>query len=584
MHYIFIQKKENFKDDHIDEEFLNQLKAPSLISKELVKFNLKNITGYVYLYNHIYDENFGKFYHTDDNGMQLINGLVCIDNVFYSDINEFFNNLDESSDLMGDYQLLSLDKKGNGFIKTPPISVYSLYFYEDENCKVLSTDKKLIVDCVKKFSEQKFVNHFDVDFIDDATFREWAPRNVPQNTLFKQIKRVFPSDDKYFVNGDIVIERKESIEVPQWFREEYEQDKNKLYDKYYDILINFTESSLIYLKPMISKIELGLTGGFDSRLAAAVLSGLCKKHEIPFECYSFGVDEHPDVTIPKEIARVLDVKHIHIRRVGKTRSSQKYEDYVSTFYIAQGDFNSKNMVGDYNRRIKDPNIISQLGYDGYKRLTMDQSYSANRWKSRVVLSVKNFSFPLFFTKYESWFARLYNEQGSEFFKEFVYEVLKRSEPELLDIPFAGNSLPYIDVEPHGKWQDSKFHDREPFLWDYKFVRNNMKPAFIKKFDEDLGMKSKLIFKIMGLNEFDYFINKELSSIVYSYRRGEISLSTCVKKLKDERFSKKYPRKKTNVEVTKELMTDPYIKILQIIMDFAAGADKKTYREMEFLWE
>ncbi len=584
MHYIIIQKKENFKNDHIDEEFLSKSNAPSLISKEPIKFDIKNITAYIYPYNHINDENFGKFYYADDNGILLINGLVCIDNIFYEDIHDFFNELDKSSDLLGDYQLLSIDKNGDGFIMTPPISVYPLYFYEDDSCKVLSTDKKLIVDGVKKFSEQKFVNQFDVDFIEDAAFREWTTRYFPQNTIFKDVKRVFPSDDKYFMNGNIIIERKDSIEVPQWFRDEYEEDKAKLYDKYYNILFNFAESSLVHLKPMISKIELGLTGGFDSRLSAAILGGLCKKLEIPFECYSFGVDEHPDVTIPKEIAKVLDVKHIHIRRVGKTRSSQSYEDYISTFYIAQGDFNSKNMVWDYNRKIEDPNIISQLGYDGYKRLTMDQSYSANRWKSRVVLSVKNFSFPLFFTKYESWFARLYNEQGSEFFKEFVYEILKRSEPKLLDIPFAGNSLPYIDVKPHGKWQDSKFHDREPFLWDYKFVRNNLKPVFIKKFDKDLGMKSKLIFKIMGLNEFDYFINKELSRIIDSYRNGEINLQSCVKKLKNERFSTKYPRNKTNVVVTKELMDDPYIKILQIIMDFAAGADKKTYREMEFLWE
>lgn len=187
MNFILISKKKNFKNGEIEEEILNSSNAPSLISRESVKLEINNFILYIYPYNQIDNEIYGHSYYSDDNKLLLINGIVNMDDESRDpNINNFFNNLNDSSELFGDYQIISIDNKGDGIFKTPPLSIRQLFFYEDENCAVLSTEIKLIVDGLKKFREDTFVNNFDVDFMEDAIFRECQTRYVPQKTIFKE--------------------------------------------------------------------------------------------------------------------------------------------------------------------------------------------------------------------------------------------------------------------------------------------------------------------------------------------------------------------------------------------------------------
>lgn len=580
MHFILIKKKNNFKQELINEKLLSSSNAPSLISRESIKFEISDFIIYIYPYNHIDHEVMGYSYYHDNDKLLLVNGIVNIDNnLRNNNICEFFDEIKDSSTLFGDYQLISIDKNGHGFIKTPPLSIKQLFFYEDNDCAVFSTEIKLIVDGINKFRSKKFVEHFDYDFIEDSVFREWTTRKFPRHTIFKDIKRIFPHDKKFFRDGNIIFEKKESIEVPKWFKESYVENKEKLYDDYYKSLISFVEKNLVNLKPGIEKITLGLTGGLDSRLSASILSKICKKYDIPFECNTGGVDDHPDLIIAKKITEVLDLKHYHYKTQNNIAPNPgKYRDYALTFYMSQGDFNSKDYVPNYNRKIADLSIIPQLGMDAFKRTTIDKVYSANRWFARRILFKKNFFFPLFFTSYEIWFAFLYAEIGEwDSFKEFVYEVLKRSEPELLEIPFVGDSLPQTKIKPYLTKIDSVHHDKEPFLWDYKFVKNNLSPILKKN---DLGKKGILLLKLMNLNELDYFLNKELCKNIELYRKNNISMLKCVKKLAKESISKKYPKTKIKIKMTKEDINDPYIPKMQILMDFASVADKKSFKEIE----
>lgn len=580
MHFIIISKKDKFKPEVIDEKILDSSKAPSLISREAIKFEISNFIVYVYPYDHIDHEVFGYSYFHDNDKLLLINGMVNIDeNLQNCNISDLFDQLKDSSTLFGDYQLVSIDKDGNGFIKTPSLSIRQLFFYEDETCTVLSTEIKLIVDGVIKLREKTFVNHFDIDFVEDSVFREWDIRLFPENTIFKEIKRIFPHDYKFFTKGKVIIERNESIKIPKWFRDEYNANKSKLYDSYHDVLMNFAETNLLHLKPNIKKITLGLTGGFDSRLTVSILAKICKKHQICFECNTGGQDNHPDVVIAQKIAKVLDVEHFHYKPSNNIApNSKEYADYALTFYMSQGDFNSKDFVPNYDRHITDLEIIPQLGMDAFKRTTLDKLYSANRWFARRILFKRNFFFPLFFTSHETWFAFLYEEIGEwDKFKEFVYEILKRSEPELLEIPFVGTSLPQVSVKPYMGKMDSVHHAKEPFLWDYNFVKNNLKSLLDQN---NLGIKGKLILQLFDLNELDYFLNKELSKIIELYRNNSISLLECIKKIRNESNSEKYPKTKIMINMTKDSMKDEYIPKMQILMDFAAVANKKSFLEIE----
>jgi len=581
MHFILISKKDSFEDEQINEQFLSSANAPSLISREAIKFEISNFIIYIYPYDHIDHEVYDYSYYADEDRLLLINGIVSVNNNLRNpDICEFFDQLNDSTEFLGDYQLISIDKGGEGFIRTPPLSVRQLFYYENENCDVISTEIKLIVDGIKKFSEKTFVNHFDHDFIEDSVFREWNIRDFPRKTIFKEIKRIFPQDTKYFRNGNIVFEKKASIKLPQWFRESYINNKQKLFDEYYDWLINFVEANLVSLKPNFEKIKLGLTGGFDSRLTATILSPICKKHEISFECFTGGQDTHPDVVIAKKVAKVLNVKYSHYVPPNKKHpNTNEYKDYASTFYMAQGDWNSKDFAINYNRKISNFPIIAQLGMDAFKRYNQHRILSGNRWFARRVLFRNNFFFPLFFTEYETWFAFFYAEHShGDDFKEFVYEILKRSEPELLNIPFAGDSLPQTDLEPYLTTLDSKVHEKDPFLWDYEYVTEKLKPVLKNKCNE-LNDFERNIIKIIGLNEFDYFINLEISKIIKTYQEKHINLKECFKALLNERFSDKYPRKKCMITMTKENM-HPYLNKLQILMDFATVAHYYSFQEME----
>lgn len=87
-------------------------------------------------------------------------------------------------------------------------------------------------------------------------------------------------------------------------------------------------------------------------------------------------------------------------------------------------------------------------------------------------------------------------------------------------------------------------------------------------------------KLLNLNELDYFLNKELCKNIELYRKNDISMLKCIKKLAKESISKKYPKTKIKIKMKKEDINDPYIPKMQILMDFASVANKNSFKEIE----
>ena len=290
--------------------------------------------------------------------------------------------------------------------------------------------------------------------------------------------------------------------------------------------------------------------------------------------------------ISKKVTKKLDVEHTQNKPEDDMvafpimgPNTGDYKDYSLSFYMSQGDFNSKDYVPVYNRKMSNLSLLLMIGVDSYKRGELYLIENANRWLGRRNLFHMNFFFPLFWTKYETWFALLYAEMEKDSYKEFIYEILKRSEPKLLEIPFTGDPLPQTGLEPYLTVFDSKHHEKEPFLWDYKLVKKNLKPVLKKNLNKSLGIKSRIIFKIAKLNELDYFLNPKLDNIMESYLKNKIDIQKCIKMLLKEGKSVNYLKTKAMIKMTKKNRF-PYNSKLQTLMDYASVANKRSFEELE----
>jgi len=491
-------------------------------------------------------------------------------------------NDDDNDDFYGDYQLMHLDNKGNGFFKTPLFSVRQLFYYDDENCTAIATELKLIVDGVNKFKDKKFQENYDLNFIHDSVFNEWGLREFPRFTIFKNIKRISPHDEVIFKNGEIIVKMNNYIKIPNSFKYKFKNDKKSLYDEYFNNLEKFVEETLNYLKPNLSKIRLGLTGGYDSRLALSILHNICDKLDITLECFTAGNDEHPDIVIAKEIAKTLNIKHEHIQPPNnKSHYPQNISEYLGTFYKSQGDYNSNDWQ-PIVRKDTELDIFFQHGMDAYKRYNMNLLYSGNRWFAKRVLRNYSFFYPLFYTEHEVFFAFSYcnNENVCNDWKDFVYEVLKRSEPKLLEIPIVGDIIPNTNIKPYSTGTASNFHPKEPFLWDPQIIKKGLSNILRENIEKKIGIKGKLLLKIIGLNELDFFLNQNIFPIILEYRQKKSKIPKVVKDLLKVKKKSPYPHVKTFIEIFEN---DPYSiekRRMPILMDFASAGNMHSFEQIE----
>lgn len=322
MKFIIISKKDGIDENQINDSILSSTNATSLISDNSVKLELENLLVYLYNYNHAYDEKEGYSYSIDDNSINIINGLINIDNKPRpKDINEAISLIRENKKCIGDYQVVSLDSNGNGFFKTPLASIYPLFYYENNQCSIIANELKLIVDGVYEFTNKRFVESYDLDYI-RTIFREgnFSKKSSIRNTAFRKIKRILPQDELTLENGKLIIKKTEDIEVPDWFEKWYFENKDSLYDWYYENLVSYTDSFISSFKDELETIVCPITGGFDSRLSLLILSKICAKNGIELKTYTQGLPDHPDVVLGKKIADVLNINWENPQWGGKAKT------------------------------------------------------------------------------------------------------------------------------------------------------------------------------------------------------------------------------------------------------------------------
>ena len=583
MKFLILSKKGNFDKSLINDSLLDSINAPSLIANDWVKKESGNLIVYLYTYNMAYNEREGFSYILRDDEINFVNGLFAIENMHVeNNIQNLNDAINEDKLILGNYQTFYCDNEGNGYLKSSLSAVHPLFLYEDDHCTVLSNELKLIVDGVKSFHSHKFVDLYDMDYIQDIfRYGQWykgSDKSSYRNTVFKNITRLFPFDDIKIKNGHFDIELKSGIIIPEWFEKLYLDDREQFYDEYYSYLENYTDSFLKTISENLTQITLGLTGGFDSRLTAMMLSEFCPKYGIKLQAITNGIPGHPDVLLAEKIAECLDVDWTN---TSSGEDELRYfpsslKEYASTFYISQGDFDSHDAVKDYSREYLNPTEFYQHGNDLYKHDSIGAIMNISRWSSRRRLFSQDFYFPLFGTCLEIWTSFL-NEKYSEFtYKEFIYNVLKRGNPKLLEIPFANDRLPQTDLEEFKVegYMDSR-HKEEPFLWDYNFIHDRLDPLLRSQFisqDEENGN----VMSECGINSLDYFILRDKFDNILE---EDLPKDKKAKKLAKTRKNAYYPLKRDLVDL-KNYKTIYHFNKLFILADCAAAANFNSFESLE----
>ena len=259
----------------------------------------------------------------------------------------------------------------------------------------------------------------------------------------------------------------------------------------FDSIVNFI-AELFKGKGEI-EVDLGLTGGLDSRCTLAFLREVGRRTKINIKPRTSGPAEHPDVVIAKEIAISLGLAHEHVEaplddKGKKTLFFPKtVEDYQSCFLVSQGDWNSNNFRP--TRQIEKGLVFT--GQDNFKRIKEAQVQGINRWYARRMSHTQ--LIPILANDAVNICASIYHYLGTkESIYEFVYYALKKFEPGLLDIPFVGQSLPMHFVEPYMTVAESK---KMPSMlaeayYDESLILNNLSTLFYKD-----NFLQSLFFKI-----------------------------------------------------------------------------------------
>ena len=580
MKFIIISKKEKFNHELINDDILNSNNATSLKSFKCIKKSLANFILYLYPHNELYEEKEGIFYNLKDDEVSFINGLITCPDDYENknNVEKYFQFIKSNKIILGDFQAINLKKDGNGVIVTSPSSIYPLFYYEDEYCSIISNELKLIVDGLSLFKKNKLVDFYDYEYIKEifyyGDFYKGDEKTILRSTIFKNIKRILPHDEVTIKNGSFYIKKNDEIKIPKWFEEWYLEDKDSLFDWYFNELINYSTSILNNISENIKEINVPITGGFDSRLALMIFSIIQEKFNFKIISNTTGLSNHPDVELGEKVANALNIKWIHIIPNNLKVLPKNFNNYAYTFYKSQGDWNSYDFI-QYSRQLSNDNTLIALGMDTFKRQKIIETINFNRWFSRIILSNSNVYFPLFSTNYELWFSKLYNKHTDNDYREFIYNTLKRGCPELLEIPFAFESLPQVEIEEYKNEEyKSTAHQVEPFLWDYNFVLDSLSPLFEKIFTK-IDKKYNNLLSQSGINSLDYFLLIEDIEKLINKNLNDTKLTKKLEKLKNNSY---YPKYRTYINLNNK--NNFKIRALLKLMDYSAAANFNSFENLE----
>lgn len=441
-----------------DFALLRDVRAPSAPARGAHFRTMGQIALMAYLYDKPHVERLDDHLNVDEEELSLRLGSYVID--------------ENTGKITGDYIWLKINAAGDGFVRRPKMSFFQLFYRQTATCLTLATEIGLILLSEPRLSRRPFAQLFNYGFIYESIMREWTPRVQLDRTFAADVDRLLPHWTVHFRNHRLWIRRDSYGVADQNLCRLYLDNKAEFYGRVLDEVEQYSSKLLAPLRGQ--KIFVNLTGGLDSRNNLAIL--LWHRRNLGFSIHLqvSGPSNHPDVEVAKMVAAAVSSEIAHHEPDEQTLNTMyphSVYDYQACFRVNQGDVNSNV----FSREVALSDAPTAFGSDNYKRPGLQAAAGLNRFfaRSRVLRA-----------QYLLLSLDVVNEAACIIGKhcddppgvEFSYYLLRRFAPELLDVPFAGQSLPLHFVAPWKTVEESKAMPaiERPGYTDLKLINENLK--------------------------------------------------------------------------------------------------------------
>ena len=533
MQFIFLKSKVKLTPDEIENIRKNFCETTSVVCENTQYEWVSSDSKAFFIGRHpnltIY-EKYQTFDVNQDNELAFIHGwLKKIDEDYLLDANQV-HDLD-CEDLDGFFLYGKFNSQGNGEIKTS-LLIPNLYYAKSE-------DKFAVSNRISTLS--KIFNYTSFNKKHFASHVHYLTTFISNDTLYENIYNI-PLGSKITIADDLILERTVDIFYNEEFERKYLEDKEKYWDECYERILSQVHA--FNNLGINDKLKVGISGGIDSRFLLSIY------HESISSTFTWGPAYSPEVIVGKMCAEKMGLDHYtqNLRGAQTTKNFLNFfpehiftrelemspwdigpihYDISDTITVDGQEFQKtppfkkkitkEEIIKDAERkftwRVKEipeeylsimtnehrDHVIEVLDnmHDIQKFPFIERILRRGRWAARVHDTIFDYSFNIYPLFTNTLFTYVYNSSiESMLNQEFIYEIMSRSTPELLDVPLYNNTYVQKYVPPVENKISGKTSYRFEYLikyFDYlkEFALENqyLVQDFVKKdFLEDLTLE------------------------------------------------------------------------------------------------
>ena len=492
MQFVFLKSEDKLTSDEIDDIRKNFCETTSVVCEntqyEWVSSDSKaffigrnpNVTIY---------EKYQTFDVNQNNDLAFINGWLKKSDEDYLLDAKKVHNLD-CEDLDGLFLYGKFNSHGSGEIKTS-LLIPNLYYAKSEGKFAISNRISTLSKIFNytSFNKKHFASH--VHYL--TTF-------ITNDTLYENIYCI-PLGSKITISDDLILERTIDIFYNEELEKKYLEDREKYWDECYRRILSQVHA--FDNLGINDKLKVGISGGIDSRLLLSIY------HKSIDSTFTWGPTYSPEVIVGKMCADKVGLIHNkqNIRGAQSTKNFLNFfPEHIFTRELEMSPWDFGPMHYDtldtitvdgqeflktppFDKEITREEIIEEnekkflwrkgIVPDEYLSVMTDEHRNhiievldnihniqkfpfmerilrRGRWVGRVQETIFEQSFNIYPLITNTFLTYVYNSSVESMLnKEFIYEIISRSTPELLEVPFYNASyfqkdIPLVENKIPGK--------------------------------------------------------------------------------------------------------------------------------------